>query len=140
MGELNEMETIASQGGRIDPGGYRWPPTYATSSKTIISVWQFFTIFRVLNFRGHFEALNDIFWLRNGPSNNLRLSHGPIFVLYSSARPFQRSLERPKQRSYAKVMPPRSWNTNLPLRGPQKLLMFDLLGSCLGFLSLYHLC
>ena len=26
-----------------------------------------------------------------------------------------------------------SWNTNLPLRGLQKLLAFHLLGSCLGF-------
>ena len=33
MGALNAMETIASWGGRIDPDGYRWPPTYSTNSK-----------------------------------------------------------------------------------------------------------
>ena len=45
MEELNAMGTIASEGGRIDPGGYRWPPTFSKWLKT--AFWQFwhFTIF-----------------------------------------------------------------------------------------------
>jgi hypothetical protein len=45
MGELNAMEKIDSYGGRIDLGGYRWPPTFSNWLKTIF--WQFwqFTIF-----------------------------------------------------------------------------------------------
>ena len=42
MGALNAMDTISSSGGTTDPGGYWWPPTYSTGSKTVISVWQFF--------------------------------------------------------------------------------------------------
>jgi hypothetical protein len=62
---LNAMDTIASQGGRIDAGGYRWPPTFSNWVK-IVS-WQFgnllfLSVFRVLNFRSRFEALNDVFW------------------------------------------------------------------------------
>jgi hypothetical protein len=59
--ELNAMETIASKGGRIDPGGYRWPPTFSNWLKTVF--WQFwqFTIFSSFNFRGHFEGLNEYF-------------------------------------------------------------------------------
>ena len=61
-------------GGRNDPGGYLWPPTYSTWTPTIVSfrflvsliVAQFtiFGSFRVLNFRSHFEALKDVFWHR----------------------------------------------------------------------------
>jgi hypothetical protein len=35
MGDLNAMETIASQGGRIDLDGYRWPPTFSNWLKTV---------------------------------------------------------------------------------------------------------
>ena len=34
MGELNTMETIYSLGWRIDPGGYRWSPTFSIWLKT----------------------------------------------------------------------------------------------------------
>jgi len=30
---LYAMETIASKGGRTDPGGHQWPPTYPRGSK-----------------------------------------------------------------------------------------------------------
>ena len=60
MGELNAMETIASYGGRIDPGGYRWPPTIPMAQNNYFRL-AFLAIFRVLNFRGHFEVLNNIF-------------------------------------------------------------------------------
>jgi hypothetical protein len=33
MKELDTMETISSQGGRTDLGGYQWPPTYSTNSE-----------------------------------------------------------------------------------------------------------
>ena len=78
MEELNAMGTIASKGGRNDPEGYWWPPTYSIWSPTIVSfsfpvsliVAQFiiFGSFRVLNFWIRFEAPNDVFfgieWLR----------------------------------------------------------------------------
>jgi hypothetical protein len=59
--EINAMETISSKGGRIDPGGYRWPPTFSIWLKTIF--WQFwqFIIFRSFNLWGHFEGLNEGF-------------------------------------------------------------------------------
>ena len=55
--------------GLNDLGGYWWPPTYSTWGPTIFS-FSFsvsaqlttFSIFRVLNFRSHFKALNDVFW------------------------------------------------------------------------------
>ena len=67
----------------IDPGGYRWQPTYSTGSKTIISASQFFHDFSGLKLPGPF-------W---GPK-----------LLYSSERPFQLSLKWLKRRPYAKVM------------------------------------
>ena len=46
-----------------DPGGYWWPPAYSTWGPTIVSFiffhnLLFLAIFRVLNFRSHFEAPN----------------------------------------------------------------------------------
>jgi hypothetical protein len=41
-----------------------WPPTYSTGSKNNFHFGSFFTVFRVPNFWGHFEALNDVFWAR----------------------------------------------------------------------------
>jgi hypothetical protein len=46
----------------FDPGGYRWPPTYSTGSKTNFHFGSFFLVFQVLNFRDRFEAPNNIFW------------------------------------------------------------------------------
>jgi hypothetical protein len=43
-----------------DPDGYLWPHTYSTGSKNNFPFWQLFTSFRVLNFWGHFEGLNDV--------------------------------------------------------------------------------
>jgi hypothetical protein len=59
------MDTIASQGRRNDPIGYRWPPTYSTGSNINFHFGSFFLVFRVLNFRGHFEALKNVFWARH---------------------------------------------------------------------------
>ena len=59
-----------------DRGGYWWLPTYSTWAPTIVSfsfpvsliVVQFtiFGNFWVLNFRSHFEALNNVFLASNG--------------------------------------------------------------------------
>jgi hypothetical protein len=49
----------------IDLGGYRWPPTYSTRSKTTFHFGIFPTFFRVLNFWVHFEALNNVFWVQH---------------------------------------------------------------------------
>jgi hypothetical protein len=55
--------------GRIDPGEYRCPPTYSNWITYIFYLGSFifhfgcfFLAFRVLNFRGRFEALNSVFW------------------------------------------------------------------------------
>jgi hypothetical protein len=45
MGALNTMETNASYGGRNDPGGHRWSPTYSTSSKYSFHLGSFFLRF-----------------------------------------------------------------------------------------------
>ena len=62
-----------------DLGGYWWPPTYSSWTPTTISfsflvsliVAQFtiFGSFQVLNFRSHFEALNNVFSASNGRAN-----------------------------------------------------------------------
>jgi hypothetical protein len=39
-------------------------PTYSTGSKNNFHFGSFFTVFRVPNFWGRFEALNDVFWAR----------------------------------------------------------------------------
>ena len=44
-----------------DPGGYRWRPTYSTDPKNSFQLGSFSAIFWVPNFRGCFEALNDVF-------------------------------------------------------------------------------
>jgi hypothetical protein len=51
---------------RCDLGGYRWPPTYSTGSNTVFHLGSFSTVFRVPNFWGHFEALNDVFLMFGG--------------------------------------------------------------------------
>ena len=67
----------ADDDGKVnDPGGYWWPLTYSSWTPTIVSfsflvsliIAQFtiFSSFRVLNFRSHFEALNDVFLASNG--------------------------------------------------------------------------
>ena len=50
--ELREQQNVI----QVDIGGH--PPFHWL--KTIISDWHFLAVFRVLNFRGHFEALNDV--------------------------------------------------------------------------------
>jgi hypothetical protein len=57
--------------GRIDPNGCQWPPTY--SNWFIFGgfpVWQFFPSFRVPDFRGRFEALNNVFRARQSHIEN----------------------------------------------------------------------
>ena len=48
-------------GQRTTPYGYRWTPTYSTSSRQFFSLVVFMN-FCVQNFQGRFEALNDVFW------------------------------------------------------------------------------
>jgi hypothetical protein len=56
----------------VDPGGYRWPPTYSNwltyrfhLGGFIFHLGSFFLTFLVLNFWGRFEALNNVFWARH---------------------------------------------------------------------------
>ena len=42
----------------IDPGGYQWLPTIPLAQNNYFRL----TAFQVPNFRGRFEALNDVFW------------------------------------------------------------------------------
>ena len=98
-----------------------------TGSKQLFHIGIFLVVLRVLNFRGRFEALNDAFlasFIRRKmivEAHSMKINRWrydfSISTFYSLAGPFQRSLERPKRRSYAKVMPPGSWVTNLPIRG-----------------------
>ena len=43
----------------MDIGGH---PPIPLAQKIVFHLGSFSTIFRVPNFRGHFEALNDVFW------------------------------------------------------------------------------
>ena len=49
---------------QVDIGGH---PPIPMAQKQLFQFGSFFTIFRVLNFRGHFEALNDIFLASQRP-------------------------------------------------------------------------
>ena len=106
---------------QVDIGGH---PPIPLAEKIVVSVWQFSIIFWVLNFWGHFEALNNVFWVRSILESIHRLSPSPIPVFSPSVISFQRSLEKPKWRSYAKVMPLRSWRTSLTLLGSQNYWCF----------------
>ena len=77
-----------------------------------------------------------VFWVRNGSGDSHWLWPGPIPLLYSSTRSFQRSLKQPKRRSYANVFPLGSWHTNLSLRGPQKCWCFIFQGHVQGLFPL----
>jgi hypothetical protein len=64
----------------------------------------FFTVFRVLNLRDHFEALNEFF----GHDNAQMMAEIMFWAewnMYSAARPFRGGIEHPKRRSYANLMP-----------------------------------
>ena len=102
-----------------DPSGYWWPPTYSIGSKQLFQFGSLSTVFWVLNFQGHFEALHNFFWHHIDPGDSQRILPRLISLLYSLVRLFQWSLKQPKWRSYSKVTPSGSWHTNLPLRGPQ---------------------
>jgi hypothetical protein len=45
----------------LDPGGYRGHPPFPTGSKQFSGNFGNLLFLAVFNFRGHFEALNDIF-------------------------------------------------------------------------------
>jgi hypothetical protein len=48
--------------GKIDPGGYRWPPTFSNWLKTTFSGnFDNLLFLAGFNFRGHFEGLNEGF-------------------------------------------------------------------------------
>ena len=44
-----------------DPGGSRWPPTLSNYLNFFFGNLLFLVVFQFLNFRGHFEGLNDAF-------------------------------------------------------------------------------
>jgi len=79
---------------------------------------------RYLNFLSQLLLANRNFfpqsWRRKMASNDAILSR----ALYSSDRSFQRAIICLKRRSYAKVMTPGSWCTNLPKRGPHDFWRF----------------
>jgi hypothetical protein len=52
---------IPKEGGliKVDIGSH---PPIPLAQKTIFHLGSFWTVFRVQNFRGCFEALNDVFW------------------------------------------------------------------------------
>ena len=99
-----------------DPSGYRWPPTIplAQNSYFRLAVF-FFWQFSGPKLSGSFWGPKWHFFLHRLASR--AIESFSILSLYSSARPFQRSLKWPKRRLYAKVMPPGSRVTNLPLWG-----------------------
>jgi hypothetical protein len=84
-------------------GGH--PPIPLTQNRGF-HIGSFSTAFRVLNFRGRFEALNDVFFgllgLIDYPSD------WAIQNFFFSARPFQRAIVCLKQRLYAKFTTPGS--------------------------------
>ena len=81
-------------------------------------LWQFPSyfslVFWVSNFWGRFEALNDGFWKFRCPKGFVWQAFGHNQKLQILDRYFQRAIERPNWRSYAKVMTAGSWLFNLP--------------------------
>jgi len=80
----------------LDPGGHRWPPTYPPDSKQFFSSLAVFTVFRVLNFWGRFEALNEVFW-QFGGQRVAMIYLWPSQKLLFLDRYFQRAIVHPKQ-------------------------------------------
>jgi hypothetical protein len=88
----------------MDIGGH---PPIPLAQNRVFHLDSFSTVFRVPNFWGRFEALNNIFWGFWAQANSKALAWASQNVFFS-ARPFQRCIEHPKQISYAKVTPPGS--------------------------------
>jgi hypothetical protein len=76
---------------QVDIGGH--PPIPLGPPPLLLSVFQFphsllfLAVFRVLNFRSRFEALNDVFW-ENGEQHGVIPSMFLTSKLYSSDRYF----------------------------------------------------
>jgi hypothetical protein len=87
----------------VDIGGH---PPFSTSSKQFSGNFDNLLFLVGLNFRGHFEGLNEGF-SRSRLSN---IAKGMIEPpkLISSTIPFQRAIIHLKHRSYAKVTTPGS--------------------------------
>jgi hypothetical protein len=86
---------------QVDIGGH---PPIPRARKIVFHLGSFSVVFRVPNFRGRFEALNDVFW-GFGAQVTAKGTYLGQSKSFFSVRPFQRCIEHPKQRSYAKVTP-----------------------------------
>jgi len=107
---------------QVDMGGH---PPILTYSKEYLGNLLFLAVFQFLNFWGHFEGLNEVFFAKT-------LFEPQKWI--SSSIPFQWAIVHPKWRSSAKVTPLGSWYTKytkLPKMESRKLLAFHLSG--LGF-------
>ena len=73
---------LPKEGGfiQVDIGGH---PPIPLAQKTVFHLRSFSTVFQVQNFRGRFEALNDIFWGfgAQGNINDTTLGHSKIVLL-----------------------------------------------------------
>jgi hypothetical protein len=84
----------------VEIGGH--PPIPLAQNKGF-HLGSFSTYFWVLNFWGHFEAINSIFWARH--SHTIGIIQRVMKKFDSSDKPFQWAIMCPKQRLYAKVIP-----------------------------------
>ena len=116
----------------VDPGGYRWPPTYSTGSKTVISVWQFFHDFLghklprpFCGTKQHFFGFATAQEITIGSS-----THSTILLLHETFLTISRATQ---MEIICKSYAPRKLTYQLTTSRPAKLLAFHLPMPCLGF-------
>lgn len=128
-----------------DPGGYWWLFAYSTWTTTIVSFnfsvslilaqFTIFDIFRALNFRSCFAALNDIFLAIRFQAISFK-SH---FQLYSSEISFQRGTFTSNVDSMTKLRPREVGYPSNP-NGAHKLLVLHLLRLGFWFFRVFYYC
>jgi hypothetical protein len=120
---------LPKEGGliQVDIGGH---PPIPRAQKTVFHIGSFSAVFRVPNFLGCFEALNDVFWgfgaQMTAKISNLR--HSKIFLLGYT---FPTVYRVPQTGIVCKSYAPGKLAYQLPPLGPANLLDFHLPG--LGF-------
>jgi hypothetical protein len=114
---------------QVDIGGHPPSPTGSKQFSGNFGNLLFIPVFRVLNFRSRFDALNDIFWENEE-------QHGSSFDVYHTKVVFLEYIfltmyRAPQTEIVCKSYTPGKLTYQLPPSGPANLLSFHLPG--LGF-------
>jgi hypothetical protein len=106
----------------VDIGGH---PPIPWARKTVFHLGSFLTVFRVPNFRGRFEALNDIFWGFGAQVTTKCTYLGQSKVILLDYT-FLTMYQVPQTEIICKSYAPGKFMYQLPPSGPTNLLEFHL--------------